>query len=481
MEDIINKIINELERKIEILNNKSVDLDKKISTPFAFSINFNNERTIATFMLGFIVSELEKLNLSDIIFYNEFDITMDNSLTETEQRDLLEEIEDVTKKESPIKKYIPDNYIYITTKDNKTYHLFIEYKINNKLNYIKLANDFLKFKIYTRNFQENVVFIYVVLKPIDNKKTVTLKNSLGTVEYQILNKIIEKKNIDTDKSVFIFESIDFALNYQTSNLIEESVNRIDESIYRLLELEYDGSYNFEYNDSHYIKMMGKFGPNVISSEYLRRKYIKIRTLHDELLSHKIEIILPDDTYIDIEQFDNSRSINEELFINKLADHFNYQIKKITDEHRKLIVKSEFNYTRRKSFWITILLHKFCNDYQIPTSFFVYDNSPESKDIQESINNLDNIYGLKNPNFSMLCLGLVFYIVKLYNQIMSIDNEIAVYSKEYLSYKKIDSMFDNLKKISKIFNIDFNLKDYHENFINTSFLFLNQLLNKLSKI
>ena len=477
MEIIIKDIINKLEEQIEIANINSTYLDKIISTQFDFSINFNNERTVASFLLNCIVEELNKLGLPYIDFYNEFDVTMNQTIS-TEQAMLIEdEIEGTTLNESSVRKYVPDNYIFINKNDD-FYHIFIEYKKNNKLDYMKLANDFLKFKIYTRNYDKNVIFIYVVFKPVTNKKTITLKNIKGTVEYQLLNRSIEKKDIDKDKSIFIFKASDYEINSIKTKNIEQSVITIDESLRRLLDLGYEGSYEFSFKQSPYYATMGMFGPNVIVSNHLRYNYNKILTLFNEIRREDFNVEIPKSGYINLEQFRENIQFDEKIFTRDLTKHFNSQINKITKEHADSISKSEFNFTRRKSFWITILLHKFCRDNGIKISFFDLSVVKESEDIVKSVEHLDAVYKSKD-NFNMLCIGLVYYIVKLYSLIMNYSNNIAKLSDAYLSHKKVDILLDNIKKISKIFTIKFDLKEYQENFVDTSIKFLNELINKIT--
>ena len=160
---------NELEALIEKVDENIKNFSQQFSiakeelkNSNSISISLLNERTLAYFTT-YILNQI--FGQSCIICINEMKVTMPN-LSPQIKESLRKEVSIVKEKRDWNKDVFVDSYFAV--KDlyyEDLNNLFVEYKLSNKFEFVQLAQDYLKYKIYTHNSNKNNnIFAYIIFK-----------------------------------------------------------------------------------------------------------------------------------------------------------------------------------------------------------------------------------------------------------------------------------------------------------------------------
>ena len=425
---------------------------------------------------------MEEEGFSEVYVINEYYITLDTVIS-NEEADIIEnEVQDFSADYRNQKLFIPDNFVSGVPNDyDLPLPFFIEYKVGNNFEYIKLANDFLKYKYYTLKADSNSVFIYIIFNPIEKGLKPTL--ILNTESYPIIQKIenhLSETGLNEEASFFIFETtpkenISVEL-YKTSNkldLITKYIDKIED-----LDIAFSEITDFEQN-AYYLKQH-IFGVNVMIAKRIRREFQKIKSLY-ESIEQKENLLtnIPDQSYFSSELFSNEDNIDIEVFIMELARHFNNEIRVLPNEKRKQIQKNKFNYISKKSLWVLLLIQKYASDNNLDYSYDNFESEEEREAFNEDLEKLDQAYFNQIEKFNQLAIGLIVYIVKLYD-VLFIENEDnqLILKEQYEAFKIKKKLIENIKKIQKLLRIEEISIDWSFDIKNTGMEIANQIIKNL---
>ena len=130
------------------------------------------ERTLSSFANTEIKYKLTHDHFNVLLTVNEFPIKFENGISSSTFSNLVEEVS-IKKEIKPWNYCVVDGYFKISQFLNEeTTHIFVEYKLQNKFEYIDLALDFLKYKAYTYVNNLNMYFAYVILNKEEDYPTI---------------------------------------------------------------------------------------------------------------------------------------------------------------------------------------------------------------------------------------------------------------------------------------------------------------------
>ncbi|AHI52766.1 hypothetical protein [Spiroplasma culicicola] len=455
MKTIINDELLAYEKKSKITNNRiKQSLYKK-------NVNFLNERSIAFQITKALESHLNLLNL---IIYSEFHLKSQVTLTQKAKKDISLEIPEY-KKESNKYDYYPDTYLSFKNNKGIITDIFIEYKVDSAFSFRKLAGDFLKFKYYTWKGKGNNNFIYILFGK---------KNTAG-IEIPCMYQVHDNNNIqeinkyliekDLNKKANIFYYINDKGN--SVEIKENTLINANKLLDEIIKLEEENLYNeiHDYSQKDYFSNINQFifGEKVLLSKIIQNNFYQIKQLYKEIIERKnINLLLPKKTYLSIKDFVKNDISNISLTVKEIANHFNKQIIRKSTSSKKGINQAEFTIRLKRSLWMLIILDKFSKDNDFKTRI-LNENSfsqREWNEIELLKERLDEIYKSKE-NFNILSLGLIYYIVNLYEEVGALEGNEYVLSKEFKAFrtnKKIEKYIRNICEELNIKNESEDISD-----------------------
>lgn len=130
------------------------------------------ERTLSSYANCVINRKLTSDCFKVLLAVNEFPIKFENGISSSTFSNLVEEVS-IKKEIKPWNYCVVDGYFKLSQFLNEEMtHIFIEYKLQNKFEYIDLALDFLKYKAYTYVNNSNMYFVYVILNKEEDYPTI---------------------------------------------------------------------------------------------------------------------------------------------------------------------------------------------------------------------------------------------------------------------------------------------------------------------
>lgn len=448
MTDFYQDVINRIENSLSEYRKTLARIDANVIPLYDFKVNYKNERSIAAFITYQLEKILMDLRMKDVDVMNELDIRINQNITEEQARDIESTVDQAIIKVKK-KKFIPDTFATFSNHE-KVISLFIEYKVNNSFKYIQLANDYIKFKHYSMNHRANPYFVYVLINHDTDKLLMSIKHKDEKFpKYQLIDSVIKEKKIDDNANVFIHKSEKSSQTYSSKVLnviegIDEKINKFD-----LLTLEKNFEEVIDFGNNLYFANMGKFGSRVLISNRMRLKYPEILRLYEKIKNYGKIIDVPDDAFISVDDFKKKNFENEE-FINKLTIYFNNQISDQTRNEENKINNAAFNYSRKRSLWIQMLLQKFSEDIDSSYELIHFYNNKEKEDSRGIFINLQKVYqGKYKKNFNQLALGLIYYTVHLYEALFEITADKLEFKKEFTAYELKSLLIKDIKKYRKL--------------------------------
>ncbi|AVN65083.1 hypothetical protein CG002_01740 [Mesoplasma florum] len=459
----IENIWNWINAEIESYNKKATSVLKIIENSLdSKKPIFINERTIA----NEINNMLEKINLKDKYILSEFHLKNQKQLSDEEKKKIAKEIPDY-KEESNLFDFYPDTFLSFINSQDQRENFYIEYKVDKKFSYVKMAADYLKFKYYTNNQKSFNKFIYVIFNITDDN--IKLPGFLNKSGIKYINKKIEKHEFLNEKfNIYIFDnlkkSVSNEIDLETIAIASKISEKIDKSNFEILSNK-----NENFNENEYLKKIKKFkyGKNIFFSKKIINKFVEIFNIYESMQqTENLTISLNENSYITIDQFQNKKDINENIFVDELSNHFENQIvlksKENVEEMKRLYAK-EFNISLARSEWILIVIDKFSKLNSIQSDIFKNISENEIQQYENLYKKIDEMYSKNISNFNQLALGLIYFIVKIYLNIGKIDNDKFVVSNEYKNYEFKKEIQNEMKFIYKKLKIKFDFKKPFDEF------------------
>lgn len=162
--------------------------------------------------------------------------------------------------------------------------IFIEYKMDSKFEFIKLAEDFLKYKILTSKSNNQTIFCYINFKK-DEKYPGVITKSADYSKVIFLDKILKESSLKKSH-VYLYipkynvtERID--INPPIPTTLISNVTRICKIASLIEELDIVNCKQFSKLDYYFLEKYTKYNVNVIHSNDIRNNYDYIMNLWDK--------------------------------------------------------------------------------------------------------------------------------------------------------------------------------------------------------
>ena len=459
-QNIFNKLSIFLENDYK---NNANNLTTNVFEKLSLKNNFCNERTAAYASTYFMENYLKQNNW-DISVINEASFRLISPVTDERKEELKKE---VNEKKAKINKtlFCPDAVFFL--KKDKSYRVFIEYKVHIKeFKYIELANDYLKYKIYTDKSTISSIFVYVIFnKTIENMPSIFVKGK--TPKIQFLKRILTFSDIDDETNIFIYEKTnilsmqnnDKPMENKTSVAPIDIINKLDE-IYNTIQKALIKNENFDYESVNdyskniYANNIDTFlGNNVATALIIQQHYSKIENIYYEL-----NISL--DKLLNKAKIASDSFSDEESMIKWIKKYFPNMIKIAFEKELENSNKALTNGSIRKSVILLIMIKKSCKDNKLNINFELEISSEEKDGIKKLEQNsfIKDMYKIDQykEKYNLLIESIIYVLVKDYDIVFEKTenplNQFALAeSDKYYNFKVKKKVLELVRDINKSFD------------------------------
>lgn len=337
------KNCNEIERNVFFLMN--------------LQNNYCNERTVAYYSTYFFHKSLID-NVNDLHVLNELNFKRLFYISKKEKTELNDEVDNLANEDYK-NRLEPDAFIMFEMLGKK-YNYFIEYKVHkNSFTYFKLANDYLKYKIYTHQTNIDTKYVYLIFDKRSDGMPSIVKDGETNPKIQYLKKKIKKAEIDKKANVFIYDrdienKDDEKGDKILTNKEIDLLLKFDKKLSKLEELSDAVDLNSieDYSQNVFIKNIGCLGTNVSTASALQYCYIDIKNIYNHF-DLNLEYI-----YRKVNSLDDTNITNEEELILWAKNYFKNIINKSFEKEFNNFNKALVKGNKRKSLIFLILLENF---------------------------------------------------------------------------------------------------------------------------
>ena len=472
-------IINYLENKLSNDYVKiTTELKDNIFDRLFLSHNNCAERTLAYFSNNILYEYLDKYNMEKYIM-SEVQITPKIQLSETTKIMYAKkvDIKKLLKKDLYNNMLVPDTVILLKN-EVYNYCYFIEYKVHHgSFSYIKLAYDYLKYKVYTHYSTIDTKFVYIIFNGGSKPTLVTLPNTEPKIQY--IDDIITKNIIDKTANVFIYDyeilndtieenSVEDVIGIKELKKLEKIIKSLD-IIENVSSINYDEIQDL--SENIYLKNIDALGKKVVNSQLMIKYYNVLKTTENTLN------FTVDDLIQDANKF-SEKPINdeEELYqwmINYYNNYINQMFDQVTTNNNDAISKV----VKKKTMMFLITFNKFCKINGLTGCFIVLKNEKEKNDYEELCKTafMSDYHreGENKEKFNILIKTILYFITRLYNIMYEDENGNIVlddegnisFNENYLVYLEKKKIIEAISTIKYLFSIGNKTKVTWENDIN----------------
>ena len=487
----INEVINKIDLEIKQYTEKFImeKVDIEASTSNQTSILF--ERTLSSVVNYFLFNYLKQLCGDNLkLCVNEFKIKNKNDINGEKRK---KHIVDVDLKKNPKNHWnycVVDGYFKIDNFiDNTTRHIFVEYKMQDDFEFIDLATDFLKYKLYTDKNNENTIFVYIIFDKKENYPTILS----GGSEHFILLKDIIRETQFKEKKVFIYKpDIKQQLNEEQTKKIEQTLKVLDDLT--IVKEQYIGvmskttGLSKTRHEELILSYLPKYNSLVVKSNMIKQNYKFIKNLWDE--ANKMSLFK--DIY-KIFNLDNKEQMSIEMIL-KEGSHYNYYFEEVINLEDKIEAEENGIRGRYYSSLNLIALLDYLSDFfnikcgkpEYGYKMFGRSNSKKQKhDYQKTADNqkkkIDQKYKTdpdKEKKFLKLLYSLTYYIVEVYPILFEINDNFEVIAPTNINLlEKLDEeMRKLLKSMANIIDVELKISNVKTDLNEISKMFV-RLLEK----
>lgn len=487
---LINSIIKNIDQS---LNQYSSSFNKEkvcFETLTNNIADIRNERTVASVCNLEVYKELSNKGFDVKLAAQEFFIRFENGLT-TSIFNNLERLVGRKVKDNRWPYCYVDGYFKIDNMNDLSgepiKNLFIEYKMQNTFEYLDLARDYLKYKCYTLKSSDQTAFVYVIMKKEENYPSILSKDA---PYYQFLDYKINETTLKMDKSVYIFKT-----HNSEGDLIGKDIDGISQTLddttliaHEIELIQNDERSTVSEEDLKYIRAMKKFNKKVICSKYLKDNYAFIKNVWNK--SNELKL------FDNIEFIYNVKNLTSDILIDDGASHLAGICGKLSGDDKVESIEKGMHASVNKSLFIVTIFDYFCDVFNIDVERPHYGTrNVRTGSRKTEISNLTPVKYFKNlltenyPNNKLnilkkLCHSLLNYIIKLYNILFVIEDDIVGdYKRDFVLYKlteELDGKINQLKKQINLKMSDFTADDlvFSNNRKELQLELLNSLLNYL---
>lgn len=482
----INEVINKIDLEIKQYTEKFLTEKMAIEESTSNHASILFERTLSSTVNYFLFNYFKQLYGDNLkICVNEFKIEIKNDINGEKRK---KHRVDVDLKNDPKQRWnycIVDGYFKIDKfVDDSTKHIFIEYKMQDDFEFIDLATDFLKYKLYTDKNKENTIFIYVIFDKKENYPTILN----GDTEQFLYIKDIIRETQFKEKKVFIYQSdVNNPLDAEQTKKVEETLKVLDDlTLVKDQYIDVLAKTTKQSKTNHeelILSYLPKYNSLVIKSSIIKRNYKFIKHLWDE--ANKMNL------FKDIHQsfdLDNKDQLSIDLIL-KEGSHYNYYFEETINLSDK--IEAEENGIRGGYYsslnlialldYLSDFFNIKCDKPEYGYKIFGRSNSKKQKhDYQKTADNqknkIEEIYKNdpdRNKKFLKLLYSLTYYIIEVYPILFEINTDLEVVSPTNLNLlEKLDEemrkLLHNIAKLIevklKITNIKTDLNEIIKMFV-----------------
>ena len=506
IDPIIEKISNLINDGIDDFNNLEKNMIALLEPNIIY--RFNNERPIAAFLTEYFKEKLE----DELIINHMHELPIE--IDKKNKKGVVKDPKAFAKNKFGID--IDKDYKYFnvdaaiireqendkTSSEKKKEIFFIEYKVDgDKINKKNLIIDFIKYLIYTNDYDKASYFIYISLKK--NQSTKKMKNSFikktskKTSDKHPELKITTNANIHDDAVLHWFkkdkkdkDNIIMSEELKTQSLIDvteiQAINN-SELIRRRNEI-IENDLIFKDSEEEYFKNINKiYGTNVALSKKARRNAPAIVKLNNNL-STEIKNFATDDkkTYNKIKEFLESIVKTNKETSDALKEVYNKKTNWLL-----LTIETGINFFHKKNTTF--------EDMTGIKQFEIRDCNKCKEDGKRPPKTPDMIKAIKGKiekneaKFKEILYSIIKHLSTIYNKILDLESGyyIAPYNDEYNNWselKKIKKKTTKFIKKNRFKKIDdkkqkINKKELIDNLNSKSFddillTVLNHILDKI---
>lgn len=475
----LNTLIENIDKEIYLYSLNFQNLQQYMTNFLGVDIKITNERTMASLASEAILKWIEVKGYKVDLTVNELSIKTDNFDDKT-VNELNEEVDNKSLTRKWSKRMFVDSFfqvrdLYCEGINN----LFVEYKMSNKFDFTQLAQDFLKFKFYTRKNSKISIFTYVLFskkemypsilsckkdkfllipKKITNNKKVF--DGKDKIYIHIYDDCIETADLEKQKQEEC-QSINLEQLYQLLDKINAFSNDENESlelVENVLKLE---------NDIFY-KNIGIFNANVLIGKVITNNFKKIKQLFETSIEKNIFSNVIKELQSKTDDVADSQFLfsieNQKNLINEAKEYFyNFQRKYFKND-KKVALRKGLNSNYKSTLFLIVILNIFSKIYNVDFSpnlgVVTVDNNKNdlikySEVVTEITEQMLPTYledEYKN-NITKLAFEIMYIIINLYPKIYIIENdEVKSYNEVYENVKKSKTIQKSLNKILQLLNI-----------------------------
>lgn len=326
-------------------------------------------------------------------------------------------------------------------------YLFIEYKVSKLFKYLSLAEDYLKYKIYTYYNEDKTAFVFITF---DNKDIYPTVLKAGSPQYVLLSKIISKSMFSKDDRIFIYIPRK-TINSNNGDISFEPVltksykvlNKISHITDKMSEEDIENKLHNKLRDNFYCSNINSFKNNVLTAHILVSNYQNfIFPLFNELFTKGI---------ID------DKEISQDT-LNKMKKEFKELERTFFSDGKNKSLRDGLSTGYKSSFYILLLFNAIAKANHLDFSPKLHTLNVDTKNGQENINYkaiLEEKTKLimesnNGRNLSFLSYNLLIFVVKLYKTIFEFNEDGEYrFNKEYELFKsatRLQTLINELRKI-----------------------------------
>lgn len=336
--------------------------------------------------------------------------------------------------------------------------LFVEYKSSDIFKYLLLADDFIKYKIYTCYHEDDTCFVFINFDKNPNYPSILKR---GLPEYFLLPRLIKKSLFSRDDHVFIYiprktaPSKILPLPLYNLKKIYHIIHEVESAIETIDEKDLEEKKHFALINDFYVDNIGAFKSGVATAEILLDcYYFFIKPIFD-ILKEKIPI----------------NEFNKYLLEMVKKGFFNYE-KEVYGDKKNRSLNEGLNSGYKSSLNLLVLFNYLNTKYNLGLKPHLKSFESESARGKTTIDYnkilLDNTnylieYASQNDYMEGLALNALSFIHNLYQRIFNFDsNGEYSYKEEYLLMKKSNKLQKLINELSGILNIKKEFNMFSEN-------------------
>lgn len=472
-------VINYLENRLSSdYINIATELKNNIFDKLSLEHNYCAERTLAYFSNNIFNEYLDKYNIENYIM-SEVQITPNMQLSATTKTMYAKKVDinKLLKKDLYNSMLVPDTVILLKDELNNNCY-FIEYKVHHgSFSYVKLAYDYLKYKVYTHNSTIDTKFVYIIFNGGSKPTLVTLPNTEPKIQY--IDDIITKNIIDKTANVFIYDYEILNETIEENSVVDvigiKELKKLEKIIKSLDIIENVSSINYDeiqdLSENIYLKNINALGKKVANSQ-LMIKYYSVLKATENALNIEIEGLIQDANKFSESPINDERALYQWM-IKYYKNYINKMFTQVTTNNNDAISKV----VKRKTMMFLITFNKFCEINGITGCYILLKNEKEQSDY-EKLCKTDFMseyhrYGEDKEKFNILVKTILYFITRLYNVMYEDENGNIVlddegnisFNENYIVYLEKKKIIEAISTIKYLFSIGNKTKVTWENDIN----------------